>query len=208
MAEKFPIPTYIIIILIISRLISTIGNSKPWNILVPHKLLTLDIGSRLHLDPAAIKSASSDYGNIFKENPVAVLYPSSTEDIAALVKAAYNSSVPFKIAAKGRGHSVRGQAMADGGVVVEMMALKNYRNGNGITVGSGFYADVAGEQLWIDVLNATLEHGLSPASWTDYLYLTVGGTLSNAGISGQTFRYGPQISNVYELDVVNGINFY
>ncbi|KAH9762995.1 cytokinin dehydrogenase 3 [Citrus sinensis] len=204
MAEKFPIPTYIIIILIISRLISTIGNSKPSNILVPHKLLTLDIGARLHLDPAAIKSASSDYGNIFKENPVAVLYPTSTEDIVALVKAAYNSSVPFKIAAKGRGHSVRGQAMADGGVVVEMMALKNYRNGNGITVGSGFYADVAGEQLWIDVLNATLEHGLAPASWTDYLYLTVGGTLSNAGISGQTFRYGPQISNVYELDVITG----
>ncbi|KAL9275371.1 Cytokinin dehydrogenase 4-like protein [Drosera capensis] len=35
------------------------------------------------------------------------------------------------------------------------------------------------------------------------LYLTVGGTLSNAGISGQTFRYVPQISNVYELDVAN-----
>ncbi|MBA0661746.1 hypothetical protein Goklo_006002 [Gossypium klotzschianum] len=38
----------------------------------------------------------------------------------------------------------------------------------------------------------------------NYLYLTVGGTLSNAGISGQTFRYGPQISNVYEIDVITG----
>lgn len=69
-----------------------------------------------------------------------------------------------------------------------------------------YYADVGGEQLWIDVLHATLGHGggFAPVSWTDYLYLSVGGTLSNAGISGQSFRYGPQISNVYELDVVTG----
>lgn len=71
----------------------------------------------------------------------------------------------------------------------------------------GFSADVGGEQLWVDVLHATLEHGLAPVSWTDYLYLTVGGTLSNAGIGGQTFRYGPQISNVYEMDVITGINY-
>ncbi|KAK4396909.1 Cytokinin dehydrogenase 3 [Sesamum angolense] len=35
--------------------------------------------------------------------------------------------------------------------------------------------------MWIDVLRAGLEHGLAPVSWTDYLYLSVGGTLSNAG---------------------------
>ncbi|CAI9782634.1 unnamed protein product [Fraxinus pennsylvanica] len=87
-----------------------------------------------------------------------------------------------------------------------MLSLKKYyKNGNGIRVStSGNYVDVGGEQLWIDVLNATLEHGLAPVSWTDYLYLTVGGTLSNAGISGQTFLYGPQISNVLEMDVITG----
>lgn len=69
---------------------------------------------------------------------------------------------------------------------------------------SGLYADVEGAFLWIEVLNKTLELGLTPVSWTDYLYLTVGGTLSNGGISGQTFRYGPQISNVLEMDVITG----
>ena len=64
--------------------------------------------------------------------------------------------------------------------------------------------DAGGEQLWADVLNATLEHGLAPRVWTDYLHITVGGTLSNGGIGGQTFRHGPQISNVHELDVVTG----
>lgn len=49
-----------------------------------------------------------------------------------------------------------------------------------------------------------MKYGLTPKSWTDYLHLTVGGTLSNAGISGQAFRHGPQISNVYQLEVVTG----
>jgi hypothetical protein len=69
----------------------------------------------------------------------------------------------------------------------------------------GHYVDVWGGELWIDVLNWTLANGgLAPRSWTDYLYLSVGGTLSNAGISGQAFHHGPQISNVYELDIVTG----
>jgi cytokinin dehydrogenase len=69
------------------------------------------------------------------------------------------------------------------------------------------HVDVWGGELWIDVLRSTLEHGLAPKSWTDYLYLSVGGTLSNGGISGQAFNHGPQISNVYELDVVTGWSF-
>jgi cytokinin dehydrogenase len=67
------------------------------------------------------------------------------------------------------------------------------------------WVDVGGEQLWIDVLHATLEHGLAPRIWTDYLHITVGGTFSNGGIGGQAFRHGPLISNVHELDVVTGM---
>ncbi|KAK6151953.1 hypothetical protein DH2020_014588 [Rehmannia glutinosa] len=153
----------------------------------------------LQTDPQSIKSASNDYGNLVQENPFAVLYPSSIQDIINLIQFSNNCSTPFTVSARGRGHSVRGQAMARGGVVVDMAALSENINGNGIRVSwspsIGYYADVGGEQMWIDVLRAGLEHGLSPVSWTDYLYLSVGGTLSNAGISGQSFLYGPQISN-------------
>ncbi|KAF1864435.1 hypothetical protein Lal_00021857 [Lupinus albus] len=120
-----------------------------------------------------------------------------------LIKYSNSLQTPFTIAARGQGHSVNGQAMADDGVVVNMTRLGDFRNGSGIIV-CDEYVDVGGEQIWIDVLHATLERGLTPLSWTDYLYLSVGGTLSNAGISGQTFRFGPQISNVIELDVVTG----
>ncbi|KAL5225338.1 hypothetical protein ABZP36_011977 [Zizania latifolia] len=66
------------------------------------------------------------------------------------------------------------------------------------------YADVSGGAMWIELLEQSLKLGLAPRSLTDYLYLTIGGTLSNAGISGQTFKHGPQISNVLQLKVVTG----
>lgn len=66
------------------------------------------------------------------------------------------------------------------------------------------YADVEAGAIWVDVLKKTAEKGVLPVSWTDYLAISVGGTLSNAGIGGQVFRYGPQISNVLELDVITG----
>ncbi|KAG6723337.1 hypothetical protein I3842_03G203200 [Carya illinoinensis] len=214
MAEYFQARTYFMVVFVIcvSHLKSTIGKprSTSWPSLLPPNLQTLDLANRLREDPAAINIASSDHGNIVQEIPAAVLYPSSIDDIASLIKFAHFNSSPFHIAARGQGHSVRGQAMARNGVVVDMTSLKNQKNGyHGIKVSAGtdgaiWYVDVGGEQLWIDVLNATLEHGLAPVSWTDYLYLTVGGTLSNAGISGQTFRHGPQISNVYEMDVITG----
>ncbi|KAK3210479.1 hypothetical protein Dsin_015185 [Dipteronia sinensis] len=166
-----------------------------------------NLQEKIHIDADAIKAASTDYGHIITQNPAAVLFPTSMEDLKTLIGFSFNSSAPYTVAAKGRAHSVHGEAMATNGVVVEMTSLSKNRS-NRIMIGghkaSGFYADVGGEQLWIDVLNATLQKGLTPVSWTDYLYLTVGGTLSNAGISGQTHLKGPQINNVYELDVVTG----
>uniref|UniRef100_A0A0A9BK98 cytokinin dehydrogenase n=1 Tax=Arundo donax TaxID=35708 RepID=A0A0A9BK98_ARUDO len=98
--------------------------------------------------------------------------------------------------------------MAEGGLVLDMRALALPRRmqlvrPNG--AGDAAFADVPGGALWEEVLHwGVKNHGLAPASWTDYLRLTVGGTLSNGGVSGQSFRYGPQVSNVAELEVVTG----
>ena len=199
------------LIFVISRLIIiTLGKSKPLISLIPPIILLTKetLGYKLRTDPEALKLASTDYGHVSREIPSAVLYPSSPNDVVTLIKTANNAPAPFGVSARGQGHSVGGQAMVQNGVVVNMTALKAHRTGAGVVVGgdptSGFYADVGGEQLWAEILHATLERGLAPAAWTDYLYLSVGGTLSNAGISGQTFRYGPQISNVQELDVITG----
>lgn len=214
MAKSYFKHAYFILLFIVSRSIWIVGKLKPWrtnqSTSLPYELFSLDMATRLRVDSSAIKMSSSDFGNMVNKIPSAVLLPTHITDIIDLVKLSYNSSSPFTIAARGHGHSVRGQATASNGVVVDMTSLNKYSEiGNNIRVSwsslLGFYADVGGEQLWIDVLKATLEHGLAPVSWTDYLYLTVGGTLSNAGVSGQTFLHGPQISNVHELDVVTGI---
>ncbi|KAL2327200.1 hypothetical protein Fmac_020627 [Flemingia macrophylla] len=160
-------------------------------------------------DPQTLKLASTDFGHIIHNTPWAVFEPSSVSDISALINFSNSLSTPFTIAPRGRAHSTLGQAMAQGdGVVLNMTNLRNFRKGSGISVScspSGYcYADVGGEQWWIDVLHASLKYGLTPLSFANYLYLTVGGTLSNAGISGRAFRFGPQISNVLELDVVTG----
>uniref|UniRef100_A0A804UFR9 cytokinin dehydrogenase n=1 Tax=Zea mays TaxID=4577 RepID=A0A804UFR9_MAIZE len=179
--------------------------------------------ARVRTDAEATARASTDFGtNATADDaarPAAVFYPSCAADIAALLRASSASASPFPVSARGRGHSTRGQATAPGGVVVDMasLAVAAGRDETATTNASstsasarlavsvdGRYIDAGGEQLWVDVLHAALAHGLTPRSWTDYLRLTVGGTLSNAGISGQAFRHGPQISNVLELDVVTG----
>ncbi|CAL9113866.1 unnamed protein product [Musa acuminata var. zebrina] len=151
-------------------------------------------------------TSSLDFGRIVFDSPSAVLRPRSPKEISLLLSSLSASSSFDKVtvAARGAGHSIHGQAQALDGIVIEMDSLPSvisiHRGGES---GSS-YADVSGGALWIELLRESLNFGLAPRSWTDYLYLSVGGTLSNGGISGQTFKHGPQISNVLQLDVVTG----
>ncbi|XP_072957671.1 cytokinin dehydrogenase 3-like [Typha angustifolia] len=152
-------------------------------------------------------TASLDFGRIHFNSPSAVLRPQSPKDISVLLRFLSASSYrKVTVAAKGAGHSIHGQAQALDGIVIEMESLPSsieiYREGQGEA--AFFYADVSGGALWIELLEESLKLGVAPRSWTDYLYLSIGGTLSNGGISGQTFKYGPQISNVLQLDVITG----
>lgn len=109
----------------------------------------------------------------------------------------------LKVAARGHGHSLQGQSQADRGIVINMESLRTPEMQ--VHTGEFPYVDVSAGELWINILHKTLKYGLAPKSWTDYLHLTVGGTLSNAGISGQAFRHGPQICNVQQLQVITGM---
>ncbi|PKA48103.1 Cytokinin dehydrogenase 3 [Apostasia shenzhenica] len=153
--------------------------------------------------------ASVDFGRFHFSSPSAVLRPKSPAEISILLSflsSSSSSSSEVSVAARGAGHSIHGQAQALDGIVIEMESLPPAIEIRKLIHGEeGFsYADVSGGTLWVDLLEEALKFGLAPRSWTDYLYLTIGGTLSNAGISGQTYKYGPQISNVLQLEVVTG----
>ncbi|GAB2219903.1 hypothetical protein Drorol1_Dr00007543 [Drosera rotundifolia] len=159
------------------------------------------------VDAADLAAAARDFGGTAVSEPTAVMYPDTADAVVRMVRAAYESEAGWAVSARGHGHSVNGQAQVPGkltGVVVQMSHGGLRRRVRPRVAVEGMYVDAWGGEMWADVMRATLEYGLAPKSWTDYLYLTVGGTLSNAGISGQAFNHGPQISNVLQMDVVTG----
>lgn len=182
------------------------SNLKGSSSYVISSLKTINLEGHLNFDN--IYHAAKDFGNRHHYLPLAILHPKTVSDISSTIKHIFEmgAATEVTIAARGRGHSLQGQAQAHGGVVIDMESLQGAKTMI-VDTGSGKmpYADVSGGELWINILHESLKHGLAPKSWTDYLHLTVGGTLSNAGISGQAFRHGPQINNVYQLEVVTGM---
>jgi cytokinin dehydrogenase len=168
-------------------------------------LETLGLDGYFSFDYMNNHHAAKDFGNMYHFLPSAVLHPKSVPDISATIRHIFDmgSASELTVAARGHGHSIQGQAQAHQGIVINMESLQGLE----MQVHSGEmpYVDVSGGELWINILHETLKNGLAPKSWTDYLHLTVGGTLSNAGISGQAFHHGPQINNVHQLEVVTGM---
>lgn len=159
----------------------------------------LDLQGTIQWAPTGI--ASKDFGGLKSAKPLALIRPDAADDVVRVLKAA--ATFTKTVAARGNGHSINGQAMADQGLVLDMRSMGD--DFSLVRINESAYVDVSGGALWEDVLEwCVRKFGLAPRSWTDYLGLTVGGTLSNAGVSGQAFRYGPQTSNVTELEVVTG----
>ncbi|KAF9598267.1 hypothetical protein IFM89_026098, partial [Coptis chinensis] len=207
----YPILMAILMAFLLVTFVITISLSTADLTMYPLTLQQLNWTGELSLHATDIETASLDFGGISHVKPLAVLHPGSVEDLVSLVKAAYDaaeSSQAFTVSARGNGHSLNGQAQTGNGIVVDMSRFRVSEPVLGALNNKGEekvkFVDVWGGDLWIDVLKWSLKYGLAPKSWTDYLYLTVGGTLSNAGVSGQAYIHGPQISNAYELDVVTG----
>ncbi|MDT7786268.1 MAG: cytokinin dehydrogenase [Pseudonocardiales bacterium] len=144
----------------------------------------------LHTDEATLCRAAHDYGGLVHHHPAAVLRPSDIAEISAVLRE--NALV----VPRGAGHSLDGQAQAPNGVVVDMTGLDTIHE-----IRSDHVVVDAGAK-WSDVLRATLPRGLTPPVLTDYLELTVGGTLSVGGLGGASQHFGAQTDNVLALDVL------
>src|SRR5581483_2969635 len=145
-------------------------------------------------DSAEITVAADDFGHVVHEVPAWVARPTDAEQVAALARYAAAEGLTFR--PRGCGHSVYGQAQADGGVVC-------YTGGLDLTydISSG-KLDVGAGARWRAVLAAATRVGMTPLVLTDYLDLSVGGTLSVGGIGGASHHHGPQVDHVLDLEVV------
>jgi cytokinin dehydrogenase len=154
------------------------------------------LDGQLVADEASRMDAADDFGHIVHRKPNATLRPGSVEDIVRIVRWARDNGVA--IATRGMGHTTYGQSQVEAGICIDMRQLRQIHSI------SADRAVVDAGVLWRDLLLASLERGLTPPVLTDFIWLTVGGTLSVGGISGTSFRHGLQIDNVLELEVVTG----
>jgi cytokinin dehydrogenase len=154
------------------------------------------IGGDVRCNGEALAAAGRDFGHIVQQRPQAVLRPASSADIAAALRWATSRGV--KAAARGQGHSTYGRSMVDGGIVIDMSTMRAIHGveRDRITVDAG--------ASWASVLDAALAHGRTPPVLTNYLDLSVGGTLAVGGVGGTTLGHGLQTDNVLALHVVTG----
>jgi cytokinin dehydrogenase len=160
----------------------------------------LGVGAGLVAAPGAatpaltLDAASTDFGRLVTRKPRAVDRPAAATDIAGLLREASANGV--KVAARGQGHSTYGRPLVDDGLIVDMSAF------SAIGEVAADRVVVEAGATWRDVLDATLKQGLAPPVLTNYLGLSVGGTLAVGGIGGSSSRHGMQTDQVLELEAV------
>jgi cytokinin dehydrogenase len=146
-----------------------------------------------------VDAAASDFGRFISRRPFAVLQPGSVTDIEKMVDFARDQAIKIGGMGKvGQSHSTFGQAQVEAGIVIDMSLLHQIHEINDDN------ALVDGGVRWLQLLEQTTPLGKTPPTLTDYVNLSIGGTLSVGGIGGQAFRHGLQVDNVLELEVVTG----
>ena len=154
------------------------------------------VDGELRIDEATRAVAADDFGHMLHRTPEAVLLPASDHDVTSTLR--WAAAGGRGVAPQGQSHSVYGRAQVHRGVVIDMTSLRTIHE-----VASDRVVVDAGAK-WSEVLAATLPRGLTPPVLTDYLELSVGGTLVVGGVGGTTSRFGVQSDQVLAMDVITG----
>ncbi len=161
-------------------------------------LLALVKGDVLH-DQAAREARSGDFGRMIRRLPAVVVRPAASADVAAVIRYARAHAVP--IATRGEAHTQSAQALSDGGIVIDLGSLNRI-----ISVSAhDLAADCEAGVTWETLVRQTLPQSLVPPVLTNNLGVTIGGTLSVAGLGVASFRHGTQADNVLEIEAVTGM---
>jgi cytokinin dehydrogenase len=149
-------------------------------------------------EEAARADKSSDFGRMIRRIPGVVVRPASAQDVAAVIRYARANSVA--VATRGEAHTQSGQATVAGGILLDLTSLDRIH----AIEPSGLFADCQAGVKWETLVRQSVPQGLVPPVLTNNLGVTVGGTLSVAGLGVASFRHGAQGDNVTELEVVTG----
>ncbi len=149
-------------------------------------------------DQAAREDRSGDFGRMIRRLPAVVARPASTADIVAIIRYARRQKVP--VATRGEAHSQSGQALTDGGILLDLTSLDRILAIDPTAPAADCQAGVR----WEALVRRTILQGLVPPVLTNNLGVTIGGTLAVAGLGVASFRHGTQGDNVIEIEAVTG----
>ena len=156
------------------------------------------LGERILLDDEVLSLYRSDFGRMVDRLPGAVARCTSAEEIAEVIRFCREKQIP--VVTRGQAHTQTGQATTEGGVVLDTSSMQTIH----AIDEAAEIATVDAGVVWRDLVDATLPKGLVPRVLTNNLGVSIGGTLSIAGLGVASFRYGTQADNAVELVVVTG----
>jgi cytokinin dehydrogenase len=157
---------------------------------------------RSRLDGVVLPGAAAhdefltNFGRIHQWRPQLVVRPTSRADV--LEALGYARRHGLTVSTRGAAHSQSELAINRDGILLDMKSMGRILEVDAavktVTVEPG--------AIWRDVVARTWRQGLIPPVLTNNLSVTVGGTLSVAGVGVASFKYGAQSDNVEELEVV------
>ena len=150
----------------------------------------------LDRDPEVRAALSRDFGGMVGRMPSAVVTPHSVEDVSHIVS--WAARVGARLAIRGGGYSQGGQTLTAGGIVLDTRHLDR------VQLTGGGLVRAQGGAAWIRVVDSLRGTGCLPCVLAVFGELTVGGTLSAGGIGTTSHRYGAQVGQVEQLEVVTG----
>jgi FAD/FMN-containing dehydrogenase len=151
-------------------------------------------GRLIHAGHADYDAARAVWNGAIDRRPRLIARCVGPADMVAAVRFARDHDL--EIAIRGGGHNVAGTAMCDGGIVIDLSAMRAVR-----VDPQGRRAWVQGGALWGDVDHETQAHGLA----------TTGGIVSHTGVAGLTLgggigwlmrKHGLTVDNLLAIDIV------
>ena len=155
-------------------------------------------GISYSLDPSDLKQMGSDFGHLQFGSPLCILKPKNTNELTAIVQEA--NLKHYALTPRGRGLSQSGQSISSRGISLEMSHFSDIAIDGSNQLQARCGAGVTWRQLMMHCSNM----GYLPYVMPLNLDLTIAGTLSAGGFGATSYRFGPAIAHVEELEVVTG----
>ena len=154
------------------------------------------IQGKIYQDEESLREVETDFGRLLRKTPKVLVAPESKEDVQTIIT--MSAKEGWSVSMRGASHSQSGQSLSRDGILLDLSLLDRIGEMEGESV------KVQAGVLWRNLVNFTAAKGLVPPILTNNLDVTVGGTLSSAGVGVASHCYGIQAQQVEELEVITG----